>query len=95
MSIKLHFRLLFALLLAILGIVVAVFFISLSWEASSRALFGGIVGFVLVIGMFQYVIPARCPKCGQRARLELKGTYKYQCSACDHVHDTGISAEAD
>jgi hypothetical protein len=96
MSIKLHSgSMLLSLSAVVCGVIAVCYFTFPSWEASSSAFMWGVGIFVCIFLLFQYVIPARCPRCGQRARLEMAGTYKYRCSGCDYVHDTGFSSNAD
>lgn len=95
MSIKLHCRLMFLSLGVVFCGVVAVFLFSFSLDHASYALLGGIGGFALTTRLFQHLIPAECLRCGQPAKLELGGSYKYRCAACECVHETGISSGPD
>lgn len=95
MSIKLHVSLMFLCLGIVLFGVIAVFLLSLSWDYATYAVLGGVGLYVVIIWLFQHVIPAVCPRCGERAKLELAGTYKYRCLACEYVHETNISTNAD
>lgn len=75
--------------------VAAAFLLSSSLDHATYALFAGIGGILLIILLFTHVIHAECPSCGQPAKLDMGGSFKYRCTACGHVHDTGISSSPD
>jgi hypothetical protein len=97
MLIKQHCILMFvsqALLLC--GAFASFFFLPTSRDPMTYFVVGGFIAAMIVNQLsFLWFIPAYCPKCGERARLETTGTYKYKCTGCRHVHDTGISTEGD
>jgi hypothetical protein len=39
----------------------------------------------------RFLIPARCPKCGQDARMKLTKPISYHCRHCGHVYETVVS----
>lgn len=75
--------------------VAAVFLVSFSLDYATYALLAGIGGIILAIWLFTHFIHAQCPSCGQPTKLEMGGTFKYRCTACGHVHETGISSSPD
>jgi hypothetical protein len=95
MSIRQHCVLMFSShTILLFGGVATGYFVHASADRTGFLLGLGFVG-VLIANqlLFQFVIPAHCPKCGDRVELKKLGTHQYHCPSCEHVHDTGISSE--
>lgn len=70
-------------------------FLTFSLGYAVYVMLAGIGGFIFVTWLFRHFIHAQCPDCGQPARLEMSRTYKYRCTSCGYVHETGISSSPD
>lgn len=51
----------------------------------------GMVGFLLSMMLFRFVISARCPKCGGGTKYRGGQPITYECAACGHIHETRVS----